>query len=69
MIPYQLYAAVKAGLQDEMGKVKDKLARGHWHGEHEGKRLCGEVDGLERAARVLQEQYEKLERLEENDID
>lgn len=69
MIPYQLYAAVKAGIGEEIAATKDKLARGHWQSEAAGKRLCGEIDGLERALVVLQQQYDRQEKLEGEDTD
>ena len=58
-------AAIAKAVQDTQGK----LGKGHWHGECEGKRLCGKIDGLEWAGSILLEELQKLVKLEEDETD
>lgn len=69
MLAEHLYRATKAALERAAQDAKDKLGKGFWKSEAEGKRLCGEIDGLNRASLILQDELGKLVKLEEDDID
>ena len=69
MLAENLYRATKAAIGDATKEAKDRVARGHWKTEAEGKRICGEIDGLSKAGTLLQAELEKLVKLEEDEVD
>jgi hypothetical protein len=62
-----MMSAMKVALADAIVAEKDRLARGHWKTDAEGKKLCGVIEGLEKAGALLTTEYEKFERLEDDE--
>jgi hypothetical protein len=68
-LPYHLYTGCKAALRAAVADEKDVLAAGHWKTEAGARRHVGVIEGLEKAVALLQLEYEKLEKLEDDERD
>lgn len=69
MLAFDLHGSAKRKIEKAVDELKDKLAKGHWHGEHEGKKICGEISGLEKAANIVTDALKELETLEDDEED
>lgn len=63
---YALFDSIKADFDKAIREAEAKVGKGHWHGEPEGKRLCGRIDGLKEGLKIVISEYQKVETLEED---